>query len=227
MLEAEHVLAYCLQACAKIQLGNASPREVLQSLLIWVQAGTNCRHQDLGLTRWGDVVPGVDAGGDMPPRSISVMNLKMLKACGISSKIQRAQPKSQMLLTDKVSCCLFDAWWRIGGTGRAVGDYFFPKVKDDNSFDFSSPISLRSHSIASQEVALHCKLPLANTTPSAFSSRAVRRGVGLQATRVVREVVQALNAQSGRAKDSRQNTSTYTPDHVVLEPGPSTVMQPP
>ena len=221
-LSEQDIEAYAIDALAKLQQKKCSPTTLLGALALRVQGGCNCRHKDLVATTLNDIGEESMAGGCGEVHYIEVVNLKMLGICKLPQAMGCA-PKSHMLMQDVVTSQLHTAWLQVcqksPGWGKEHALYYFPRIDKKGTIDLGKSMTLEFHNEAAKSCA-RFKGVCAQKDVDAYTSTAVRRGVGGAVTKKVKAVLEGVGKSTGRASGSSIDVTTYTAPNVVLQPGP-------
>ena len=153
---------------------------------------------------------------------IEVVNLKMLGICKLHQAMGSA-PKSHMLMQDVVTAQLHTSWLHVckesPGWCNVQTLQYFPKVDKKGSIDFGKSMTLKFHHEAAKACAKF-KGVCAQKDVGAYTSTAVRRGVGGAVAKKMKAVLEGVGKSTGRASGSSIDLTTYTAPNVVLQPGP-------
>ena len=153
---------------------------------------------------------------------IEVVNLKMLGICKLHQAMGSA-PKSHMLMQDVVTAQLHTSWLHVckesPGWCNVQTLQYFPKVDKKGSIDFGKSMALKFHHEAAKACAKF-KGVCAQKDVGAYTSTAVRRGVGGAVAKKMKAVLEGVGKSTGRASGSSIDLATYTAPSVVLQPGP-------
>lgn len=181
-----------------------------------VESGTNCRSGNVRDIRWRDC----QLGGCGVYGVINVINSKPLgNSLQSATGAARAQPKVARYINDVVTGLLFKEWFRRHLDKQYDEDqYFFPSFRRGD-MDWSERLQPHHYNTAIQDLALLCGAARDEVHCKLFTSTSLRRGNAVHNYNVTRERG-AQNKSCGWASASRVPLAHYTPDHVLLKPGP-------
>lgn len=202
--------------------GKADRATIGGALLLRLQSGRSHRHVNIpGNLKFGDT--GTLSGHDAAQEPVPFINALCTKPLGAMTVqgVANAQGRVQLLLTDKVTQFLWDAWAGEQWTADIPREhaYVFPKQGRDG-FEWNLPMTRLQHDRVVQRCAQVMGLAFTADELKSITSKAVRCGVSAKVARQLRETLTGGSKTLGRAAGSNMDIGVYTPKEVLMEPGP-------
>ena len=220
-LTPDHVRTYCTNLMVQFKAFTLSDIEpFVDALFMRLQSGKSIRAINLfELTMdnvgfkssgsGGSTVPYIDATITKPLAKMSV------------SKAVNTNPKSTILLTDKLTQALFDIWWEyipeeVKGN---PANFFFP-AKGLDGFLWDQALDYKACCCFIQHTALSLGLVNSDEHLATFQLKSIRQGVAAESANIIRGALAGRNHHLGRAKSSTMELDVYAPTDALLAPGP-------